>query len=199
MVASRDSLDRLGARRLGAALLPWATALSTACASQQLPLENGNGAVELTRPAFAARVVQTPSEQSESPVHATPTRREDDQRDAAPADGESAPSNSSAEESTRERARSFPRQGPTAPTSKTHVERKGVSGLTIAGYCVQVVGLGGLITGAVLGADQHSETRAVSGGFAIGGAVALVAGTIMAANGPPLTYGSALPGFIEQR
>jgi hypothetical protein len=71
--------------------------------------------------------------------------------------------------------------------------------LTIAGYSLQFAGIGGLATAAVLGVENRGGTPAASNAFAVGGAIAILGGTLMAASGSPLTFGPPPSGFIELR
>jgi hypothetical protein len=84
---------------------------------------------------------------------------------------------------------------------EVHTERHsdGALTLTIAGYCVQLAGVAALTTGAVLGVEQRTATQAAANAFAIGGAIAIVAGTIMVASGSPLTFGPPPSNFVELR
>jgi len=63
--------------------------------------------------------------------------------------------------------------------------------LTIAGFTVQAVGIGGLIGGAALGAQQNSSARSAGSELAIGGAAALLLGTLLASVALPEAYATS--------
>lgn len=196
MATSRVFRSRFGHRLSSAAALLWTLALPTACASQQLSLESANAAAELTPVLLTSRVEQAPSQRTEPSSSATSARGEDDEEAAATPHEPSEDSNPAPQEPARQRVVSFPHETP-----KPHAEHSSDSArsLTIAGYGVQLVGIAGLATGAALGVEQRTETQAASNALAIGGAVAVLAGTILVASGSPITFGPPPTNFIELR
>ncbi|HVW24444.1 MAG TPA: hypothetical protein VHC69_03705 [Polyangiaceae bacterium] len=146
--------------------------------------------------ALISRVEQTSSRQAEPSASATPARGEGDEERAATPDPASTASKDAPQEAPRQRVVSFPHE---TPTPRPEHPSDSARTLTIAGYGVQLVGIGGLVTGAALGVEQRTETQAASNALAIGGAVAVLAGTILVASGSPITFGPPPTHFIELR